>query len=202
MKLRFSPTSPYVRKVVVTAMERGLDGQIERIPTNTRDPQSGLSGDNPLGKVPCLILDNGERLFDSPVICAYLDSLAEGEPLIPATGEARWRALRQEALADGIQDAALLRMGEAMRRPEQYRWPAFIEAQRKKVVRALDTLELEVDQLNGPLTLGQIAVGCALGYLDLRFAEDDWRSGRPKLAAWYEDFVARPSMMATVPKEA
>ena len=202
MKLRFSPTSPYVRKVVVTAMERGLDDRIERIPTNTRDPKSDLANDNPLGKVPCLILDNGERLFDSPVICAYLDSLADGEPLIPAKGEARWQVLRQEALADGIQDAALLRMGESVRRPEQFRWPAFVEAQRNKVVRALDTLEQEADQLNGPLTLGQIAIGCALGYLDLRFAEDDWRPGRPKLAAWYEGFAARPSMVATVPKEA
>ena len=202
MKLRYSPTSPYVRKVVVTAIELGLDDRIERIATNAHDPSSGLAQDNPLGKVPCLILDNGDRLYDSPVICAYLDSLHGGAPLIPAEGEARWRALRQEALADGIQDAAILRMIEAVRRPEQYSWPAWIEAQRGKMMRAVDVLEAGAGQLAGPLTLGQIAVGVALGYLDFRFAADDWRQGRPNLTAWHKEFATRPSMERTVPKDA
>ncbi len=199
MKLRYSPTSPYVRKVCVVASEHGLDDRIERIPTDTRDPKSDLPSINPLGKVPALILDNGEVLFDSPVICEYLDSLHGGAPLIPATGPARWTALRQQALADGILDAAILRMIETTRRPEELRWPRWIELQHGKIMRALDALETEAAALDDAVTLGQIAVGCALGYIDLRFPADNWRVGRPGLAKWLEGFAKRPSMAASAP---
>ncbi len=201
MKLRYSPTSPYVRKVCVVASEHGLDGRIERIPTDTRDPESDLSSVNPLGKVPALILDSGEAIVDSPVICEYLDSLPGGTPLIPAAGAARWTALRQQALADGILDAAILRLIETARRPEELRWPGWIELQHGKIMRTLDALETQAAALGGALTLGQIAIGCALGYLDFRFPADNWRVGRPGLAAWYEGFAKRPSMMASAPRE-
>lgn len=201
MQLRYSSTSPYVRKVLVTAIERDLDKRIERISTSTLDPKSGLSNDNPLGKVPALIMDDGEALYDSPVICEYLDSLHQGAKLFPAEGPARWRALRQQALCDGILDAAILRMLESKRRPEALRWPDWIALQSGKVSRALDRLEAEAAQLEGPLTIGQIAVGCTLGYLDFRFGDEDWRPAHPKLAAWHAEFAKRPSMLETVPKD-
>ncbi|MFQ5775849.1 MAG: glutathione S-transferase [Kiloniellaceae bacterium] len=199
MKLRYSTTSPYVRKVSVASIELGLAARIERIPTDTRDPNSGLSDHNPLGKVPALILDDGDVLYDSPVVCEYLDSLHDGPKLFPPAGPERWRALRQQALGDGILDAAILRMLETVRRPAERRWQDWIDLQSGKVSRALDRLESEVAELDGPLTIGRITIGCALGYLDFRFADEDWRATRPKLAAWYEDFAARPSMRETVP---
>ncbi len=199
MKLRSSATSPYVRKVLVTAIELGLADRIERIPTVPADPASGLANDNPLGKVPALILEGGEALYDSPVICEYLDSLHDGAKIFPPPGPERWRALRQQALGDGILDAAILRMLETVRRPEELRWPGWIEHQAGKVSRALDRFEREAASLDGPLTIGQITAGCACGYLDFRFADDGWRATHPKLAAWYETFAQRPSMQETVP---
>jgi glutathione S-transferase len=201
MKLRHSTTSPYVRKVNVTAIELGLERRIERILTNTQDPNSDHARDNPLGKVPALITDQGEPLYDSPVICEYLDSLHDGPRLFPEAGPARWLALRQQALADGILDAAILRMLETKRRPEALRWPGWIALQSGKVASALDQLESEADRLAGPLTIGQIAIGCALSYLDFRFSDEDWRVERPRLAAWHEGFASRPSMRETRPKE-
>ena len=208
MKLRYSPTSPYVRKVLVAAIELGLAGRIERVPTDTQDRDSGLAEHNPLGKVPALILDGGGVLYDSPVICEYLDSLHDGPRLFPAAGSARWTALRQQALGDGIMDAAVLRMLETLRRPEALRWQRWIAHQTAKVTRALDQFEAEAAKLEGalegalegPPTIGQIAAGCALGYLDFRFPDLDWRSGRPRLAAWHENFAQRPSMQETTPK--
>ncbi len=204
MKLRYSPTSPYVRKVSVTAIELGLRERIERIPTDTQDRDSGLAEHNPLGKVPALILDDGGLLYDSPVICEYLDSLHGGPRIFPAAGPERWTALRQQALGDGILDAAILCMLEMVRRPDEFRWQRWIDHQTAKVVRAVGRLETEAAEfeggLEGPLTIGQIAAGCALGYLDFRFPELDWRAGRPKLAAWYENFAQRPSMRQTMPK--
>jgi len=202
MKLRYSPTSPYVRKVTVTAHETGLHDRIERVPTVTTDPASGLAKDNPLGKVPTLITDAGESLIDSPVICEYLDSLHKGSKLVPA-GPARWTALRREALADGILDAAVSRMQES-RRPANEQSPAWIEKQKTVIGRALDAFEVEADRLGDPagaVDIGQITIAVALGYLDFRFAGDDWRKGRPRLAAWYERFSRRPAMVATVPKD-
>ena len=200
MKLRYSPTSPYVRKVSVTAIELGLADRIERIATDTQDRDSSITEHNPLGKVPALILDDGGLLYDSPVICEYLDSLHDGPRIFPAEGPARWTALRQQALGDGILDAAILRMLEMVRRPEAFRWPGWIKHQTTKVMRGADQFEAEAAALEGPLTIGRITAGCALGYLDFRAPELDWRDGRPALAAWYEGFAQRPAMQQTVPQ--
>lgn len=201
MKLRYSPTSPYVRKVLVCAIERNLEEGIERIATNTADPKSDLPSVNPLGKVPALILDGGEVLYDSPVICEYLDSLHKGQPLIPPAGPARWTVLRRQALADGILDAAILRMLETVRRPEKLRWPATVELQSGKMKRGVETLNKEAASFGNTVDLGTIAVGCTLGYLDFRFGADNWRSGAPALASWYEGFAQRPAMQRTRPPE-
>jgi glutathione S-transferase len=204
MRLRYSPTSPYVRKVSVTAIELGLAGTIERVPTHTQDRDSGIAEHNPLGKVPALILDDGGVLYDSPVICEYLDSLHDGPKLFPAAGPERWTALRQQALGDGILDAAILRMLELVRRPEKLRWQGWIDHQTAKIQRAVDRFEAEAPELqralDGPLTIGRITAGCALGYLDFRAPELDWRDGRPGLAAWHADFARRPAMQETVPQ--
>ena len=200
MKLRYSPTSPYVRKVLAAAIETGLDKGIERVPVNFTDPKSDLPRQNPLGKVPTLVTDEGETLFDSPVICEYLDSKSAGAKLFPREGAPRWKALRLQALADGILDAAVGRRQEGMR-PANMRSKDVDAKQATAVERSLDALEGDAGALEGALTIGQVAVGCALGYLDFRFAPDRWREKRPKLAAWYDKFSKRPSMAATAPKE-
>lgn len=200
MKLRFSPTSPYVRKVTVTAQETGVAGRIENLPTDPWSPETDLGKDNPLGKVPTLITDAGLVLYDSPVICEYLDSLHKGEKLFPAAGEQRWCALRQQALADGILDAAVVVFLERNRRPAQLRWPDLIENQLVKIRRALKALALEAEDFDDRLTIGQVAAGCALGYLDFRLPEEKWRGSHSALAAWHERFTERPSMQASVPK--
>jgi glutathione S-transferase len=203
MKLRYHPASPYVRKCLVLAHEAGIANRLEIVPTVTSDPTNGLADDNPLGKIPALIPDNGEILFDSPVVCEYLDSLHGGAKLFPAPGPARWTALRRQALADGLLDAALLRRYESMR-PAGEQSPTWDAKQKAIIGRALDGLEAETDRLGdpaGPVDIGLITIGCALGYLDFRFAKDEWRKGRPKLARWFEGFARRPAMAATTPKD-
>lgn len=200
MKLRYSPTSPYVRKVSATAIETGLDERIERIPTNVWDPGTDIADDNPLGKVPALVTDGGEVLFDSPVICEFLDSLHDGAKLVPSSGGSRWTALRRQALADGILDAAVMRLLEG-KREEGQRSEDWIERQKAAITRALDALEDETDGLAGDVTVGHIAIGVALGYLDFRFSDDDWRATRPALAGWYAGFAGRPSMAETEPRD-
>jgi len=204
MKLRYSPASPYVRKCLALAHEAGLAGRIDIVPTATADPASGLTKENALGKIPSLTAKDGRVIFDSPVICEYLDSLHRRPKLIPARGKARWTVLRRQALADGILDAALLRRYE-LARPANERSATWDEKQKNTVARALDALENEAKDLGKPnakqTTLGHIAIGCALGYLDFRFAAENWRNGRPNLTRWYEEFAKRPSMAATVPKD-
>lgn len=200
MKLKSSPTSPYVRKVLVTAIETGLRERIETTDVDTSKAEETRSAENPLGKIPALTTDDGAVLFDSPVICEYLASLAETGAVFPPRGEARWTALRRQALADGILDASLFRRYEGMR-PEGLRSDEWSARQKGKVERALDALEAEADTLGDGITIGHIALGCALGYLDFRFAGDDWRRGRPRLDAWYGTFSKRPSMTGTAPPE-
>jgi glutathione S-transferase len=202
MKLHFNTTSPFVRKVRVLAREANLMGRIEEVPT-TVSPLK-LSPDyaqlNPLGKVPTLVLDDGSALFDSPVICEYLDGLHGGRKLIPPGGPARWTALRLQALGDGIVDVGSLCRVEVAIRPESLRWPEWIAGHAEKWHAAVDRAEAEVAAIAGEPTIGTIAVACALGWLDFRFAQDDWRPGHPQLARWYAEFSARPSMQDTMPK--
>jgi glutathione S-transferase len=199
MKLRYAPTSPFVRKVLVVAQEAGLESHIERLTTNPWAADTDLPEQNPLSKVPALVTDEGEVLIDSPVICEYLDSLGSGA-LFPATGAARWQALKLQALADGIMDAAILRRLEG-NRPDGERSTSWSERQARGVQRTLDLLDGQAESWNDKVTIGQISVGCACGYLDFRFGHEDWRPGRAQLAAWWQRFAERPSMRATIHKE-
>lgn len=200
MKLCYSATSPYVRKVVAAAIELGLDGKIEHLPTSAWDPASKLGEINPLGKVPALVTDDGEAIYDSPVICEYLDSMAGGGKLFPAAGPARWTALRLQALGDGIMDAGVSARLESQR-PAGQKSEGWIERQRAAIFRALDALEAEAQGLGGKVNIGHVAIGAALGYLDFRFVADAWPQGRPNLAAWFESFAKRPSIASTAPKD-
>jgi len=198
VRLYYFPTSPYVRKVTVTAIELGIEGGIERVQTNVWDPSTEIGQANPLGKVPALVIENGDILFDSPVICEYLTEIAGGDLFPPPP--ARWQALRLQVLADGILDAAVLRVLEG-RRPEARRSADWDGRQKRAIVRALDVLEAEIASWPKALTIGQIAAGCALGYLDFRLGHEDWRQARPGIADWYARFSQRPSMQATIPKD-
>jgi glutathione S-transferase len=202
MKLYSSPTSPYVRKVMVVAIEAGIETQIERIGTDISQPDSQFQAHNPLSKVPALVAADGLVLFDSRVICEYLDSLHHGHKLFPDDPAQRWPALRRQALADGILDAAVLCRLEVFLRPESMRFQPWIERHWSKVQRGLDALEAEAGALAAsPLSIGHVAAGCALGFLDFRFAEMPWREGRPLLDAWFATMADRVSMSATMPRD-
>ena len=200
MKLRFSPLSPYVRKVSVTLIETGLEDRVENILTNVWDPETDIADNNPLGKVPALILDDGQVLYDSHVICEYLDSLHDGDKLFPQPGPARWQALRLHALGDGITDAGILTLLEG-RRPEEFRYEKWIQRQTAAMLRGMDALENDLENLDAGFGIGQICVACSLGWLDFRFLDLGWRADHPGLADWLEGASERPSMMQTVPKE-
>jgi len=196
LKLRYSTTSPFVRKVTVTAIETGQDGEIERVKTNTLDPE--LAQDNPLNKVPALVLEDGTRLIDSAVICEYLDQ-RKGGKLFP-TGPARWTALSRMALCDGILDAAILRRYESQR-PENLRSAEWDARQKRKVDQGLDALEREVSRLGTNVDIGTLTTAIALDYLDFRFSGEPWREKHPHLAAWHKAFAQRPSLQATTPTD-
>jgi glutathione S-transferase len=200
VKLYFAAASPYVRKVLVSAIETGLDKKIERMPTKVLpvEPNLDLARDNPLMKVPTLMTDGGEALYDSRVICEYLDSLHDGRKLIPASGGERWRVLRMQALADGILDAGIISRYEMAIRPQEKQWSEWLAGQAKKITQGLDVAEGEA--LGGPIDLGQIAIACAIGWLEFRKPIGEIRAGRPKLFKWYDEFAKRPSMQATAPK--
>lgn len=187
--LRSSPASPFGRKVKLAALELGLMDRIEIVTADTTDPADSLRQQNPLGKIPALLLEDGTALFDSRVILDYLDHLAGGGRIIPA-GEARFAQLRLQALADGLCDAALLQVYEGRFRPEEGRNANWLAHQAGKVSRALATLEAAPPAFEGRPRIGEIALACALGYLDLRF-EGRWRAEHPKLVAWLDDFAAR-----------
>ncbi|MBV9783487.1 MAG: glutathione S-transferase N-terminal domain-containing protein [Acidisphaera sp.] len=199
MKLHYSATSPYVRKVMACAIAREIDGQIELVATNPHESPPGLLAHNPLSKVPTLVTEDGLALFDSPVICEYLDSIGEVIPLFPRPGSpARWHALKLQAVGDGILDAAVGRRGEQAK-PKEAARDAWIARQRAAMERALDLLEVE--PLGQALDIGSITIACALGYLDFRFAAEPWRQARPRLAAWFETFAKHPPLARTVPKD-
>jgi glutathione S-transferase len=201
MKLHYSAASPFVRKVLVCAHELGIADQVELVPTKVvpSEPNRDYAHVTPLMKVPSLVLDNGLALFDSVVICEYLDERAGGGKLFPTRGEARWRALRLHAAANGLLDAAVLNRYETFLRPEPMRWTAWSEGQLLKVDQALDFLEQNAAELSR-MDIGTITTGCALGYLDFRYGSRPWRERHPRLAAWWEQASKRPSFEKTVPK--
>ena len=197
MKLYFSATSPYVRKCLVVAHELGVADRIGLLPSNAHPVQrdATLVAQNPLGKVPTLVSDDGLVLYDSRVICEYLDSRFGGA-LFPRDGAARWQALTLQSLADGMLDAALLARYEEAVRPEPQRWPDWLAGQLDKVHTSLAALEAAPQAWQDRVDIGTLALGCALGYLDLRFERLGWRGQYPQVAAWAEVFMQRPSMAA------
>ena len=202
MKLFYSQTSPYVRKVMVLLHETGRldDVELESTTPTPIAPPDALKAQNPLSKVPALVRDDGPAVFDSRVICAYLDAHF-GAGFYPQ-GARGWETRTLEALADGILDAALLMTYEVRMRPDDKRWDDWIEGQWSKISRACDALEtIWMSHLRGPLDMGQIAVACALGYVDFRHGARGWRQGRDALSGWYAGFESRPGMVATRPPE-
>ncbi len=196
--LRTSPASPFGRKVALAAAATGLADQLTIEPADVNNPLDSLLQQNPLGKIPTLITPEGQTLFDSRVIIEFLDAKAGGGVLIPK-GDARWQVLRQQALADGLMDAALLVVYEDRYRPEDQRSPAWVARQQDKMARALDYAESHYTSppVAGTLHVGEIALAAALGYLDLRF-DGTWRSRYPKLVNWLTLFrQALPAYDAT-----
>lgn len=204
MQLYHSPTSPFVRKVMAVLHDTGLGPQVRLIPAGGTPVAPGTMplDKNPLGKIPTLVLDNGQALYDSRVICRYLDDLAGGG-LYPQ--DRLWQVLTLEALADGMMEAAVLMVYETRLRPKDKRFADWVEGQWTKIARALGDLEENwMDHLSGtpatgPVDMGQTALGCALGYLDFRHDARAWRTGHPRLAAWHSGFGNRPAMQTTVP---
>ena len=202
MKLYFGPNSPYVRKVMICAHEKGLIDRVElvdvrNVPGAPRDLKD-LSSNNPLSKIPTLITDDGEAIHDSLVICVYLESLRDEPVLIPTDRRAQVAVLTRHALANGIMDATVAIVAEGLR-PEDKQWGDFTEDQHGKIDRSLAVLETEVSRFEDTIDLSTISVGAMLGYLDLRIPVIGWRDRCPALAEWYEGFSQRASMRATDP---
>jgi glutathione S-transferase len=198
MKLYSSPTSPFVRKVRIVIREKDAVHLVSEEKVAALEDPAALHAANPLGKVPALALDDGTALIDSPLICEYLDATLPGPKLMPAEGAARWRDQRLHAIGDGIADAAVSLTFEK-NRPEAERSAMWMERWRRAILRAVDLLEVEAASLSGPVTLGAISVGAALGYLDFRHAALGWRDERPQLAAFFQTMSARPAFSETAP---
>jgi len=196
MKLYYSGTSPYVRKVMACAIIRGLDGRIEKHPSNPHESPADLVADNPLSKVPCLVTDDGGPLFGSQLICEYLDSLGDALRLFPDSGAARWRTLKFQSLGDGILDAAVPCRGE-LQKPKEAARDGLIARYKTVIRRTVDVLEQ--DPPHAHVDIGSITVACALGYLDFRYADEPWRPNHTKLTAWYEAFARNKGIAETAP---
>lgn len=202
MKLFYSPTSPYVRKVMVLLHVTGQLDDVTLEPTSGTPlaPAAGFRSKNPLSKVPALERPDGPTLYDSRVICAYLDDRAGGK-LYPS-GAGKWDTLTLEATADGILDAALLMTYEARLRPEELQMSDWVEGQWGKIAATCSALNTRwMSHLAGPLDMGQIAIACALGYVDFRHGARDWRKGNDALAKWFDAFDSRPEMVKTAPPQ-
>ena len=197
MRLLYQTHSPFARKALVFALEAGLGARIEVVHHETSPTlrNETVYAQNPLGKVPVLLRPGLAPIFDSDVICAYLDTLHDGAPLIPAQGEARWQALRLQAVAQGLADAGIKVRWETVRRPEALRYQALREGYTQKLVESYDWLERELD-VEAPVHVGHIAVATALSWLEFRELPD-FRAGRPRLSAWQDAFERRDSMRAT-----
>lgn len=199
MKLFASTTSPFARKVLVLLHEKGAVG---RVAVEYLDPWStpeALTGGNPLSKVPTLALADGRVIVDSAVICEYLDRDLPGPRLIPESGDVYWQTRVTDALAGGLLEASVAIFIETARRPEKLRWPDWIDFQRQAIGRTLDVFERDMDRIGACFDYAAICVLCALGHLDFRQTAADWRSGRPRLASWYDGLGERPSVKATSP---
>jgi glutathione S-transferase len=201
MKLFYAPTSPFVRKVMISAHELGLVDRIELVPAAVSpiNRNADVVAQNPLGKIPALVTDDGVALYDSRVICQYLNSVASGQ-VIPPEGPARWTALRDEALGDGLMDAAVLIRYETFVRPEPLRWQEWIDGKFEAARSAVRGIEAQAQALEGRNDIGVISIACALGYLDFRNPEFDWAALAPRTAKWFAGYKARPSFQATMPK--
>lgn len=199
MKIHYSPASPFVRKVMIVAREVGLAERIELLPAKAGpvERDATVRAENPLGQVPTFAADDGQVLYDSRVICEYLDDLGRGG--LFGTGAERWRNLTDAALADGLMGAALLARYETFLRPQGFRWEGWVDGQMGKVTDALDRIEAVAADLGGRFDIGTIGFACGLGYLDFRFPDLGWREGRPRAAAWFAAVSERPSVRATVP---
>lgn len=196
MKLYNTPTSPFGRKVLITAIEKGLDGKIEVLPART--PEAELHKKNPLDKLPVLVTDDGEVLIESSLICEYLDEIGGGPKLVPADPKSRRRIIQAQAVAQGVLDAVVLLRMEDRRKPEE-RSKEWIERQQKKIDRGMPALDALLAALPEGPTLAHITFACAVWFMDKHGIGGDWRKGAPKLAAWYETFKKRPSFAKTEP---
>ena len=201
MKLYWSNASPYARKVRMVIAEKALGRLVEEISVEVYADPPALLAVNPLGKIPALVMDDGKGLFDSPAICAFLDAHPEGQGprLQPQSGPERWMVMRAEALGDGITDLAFGLRQESLK-PDGEKSPTSAARARGQLLRSLDAILPTLRTLPQGTTLGHLTLAVALGYLDFRHADVAWRSGRPELAAWYEQICARPSVSATAPK--
>ena len=203
MKLYFGGTSPYVRKVLVAAYECDLEDQIERDETFPWDASTSYGGINPVGKVPALVTDAGQVLYDSPVIVEFLDSLHNGPKLIPPSGPERFEALRIAALADGMMDAVILLFGELTRRPPELHWQYWDDRMRGTVARSLMALDQDASNFDPERPdVAQITTACGVGWIEFRHGVlgIDFRDGHPTLSKWFDEFSQRASMQATMPK--
>jgi glutathione S-transferase len=200
MRTHVNAASPFARKVRIVARETGLIARIEEIDTTVSPiaPNTELAAANPLIKIPALILDDGSTLYDSRVICEYLDSLA-GHRLFPQDGAERWQALCLQSLCDGILDAAVLIRYETAVRPEALRWSGWVAGQRGKIDGGLAALEKAQPGFGSQFRIGQVGAACVLGYLDFRFPDIAWRSQYPRLAAWFAEASNRASIKETLP---
>jgi glutathione S-transferase len=199
MILRFSPSSPFVRKVRIAVSLLGFDNDMKLERADTMDPNDPVRKINPLGKIPVLVVDDGSAIYDSRVILDYLDERAGGGKIVPRDAKRRLEALRLQALCDGILDASILTVYEGRYRKPETHEPKWLELQAGKVARSLAVLEAEPPALDPMPHVGQIALACALGYRDFRFS-GDWRAGHPRLVGWLERFAAQiPAFAATNP---
>jgi len=201
MELFYADLSPYARKVRVVVAEKGLDERVTLTAVNPYEAPERLHAANPLCKVPTLVTDDGGALFDSPVICEYLDTQGTGPRLLPPQGRARFDVLRRNALVNGIMDVAFALACEVHRREPHERSQKWIQHWCTTILRSADALEAEIGDWPDDIDMAQVTAGCVLAYLDVRLANQvDWRAGHPELAAWYEEFSKRPSMVASAPR--
>lgn len=202
MNLIIASASPFARKVRVLILELGLQDRVSLQDSGMVTPVSNnvaLNAINPLGMLPALELDNGDCLFDSPVICEYLNHIADG-PFFPLEADRRFQALGLQALCDGILDLSVALRYETAFRPPELHWQTWIDHQNEKIERGLDVLEARCGQFEATPLIGEITAACTLGYRDFRYAESDWRRGRPALTGWFEQIMQRDSLVKTIPE--